>query len=399
MLGENAKAEQNFQRALALAPQDSEARQNWGWYLCTHERVKESIPEFERAVANPLYKTPEIPLINAGRCSAMIGDARAAEGFFQRALVVAPGNEPAAYGLAMLAYRAARYDDARRWMKAIRQTNLPPEALYLGMCVERKLGDRQAETSYTAQLRNRYPDSAEAKAPCDRKLRMTEQISNPTATPPSAPPRAASTAGGMLRAAREAMGMSLDTVAQQLKLAPRQVTALEEDDFAKLPGRTFVRGFMRNYARLVRIDAEKVLAALPGGDAPALDSPALQPTAPTIGHLPTMEHAKPGWTRWAIPLTLVAVIAAAAIYEFSRGRGDAQHAPATAPGAIEPERASPPKPTAGVSESPLPNPIGTAPAPRPSLAPESPPAQRQAEHPVRHLRPEHHHRPNLAPAT
>jgi cytoskeleton protein RodZ len=192
---------------------------------------------------------------------------------------------------------------------------------------------------------------------------MTEQISNPTAAPPSAPPRAASTAGGMLRAAREAMGMSLDTVAQQLKLAPRQVTALEEDDFAKLPGRTFVRGFMRNYARLVRIDAEKVLAALPGGDAPALDSPALQPTAPTIGHLPTMEHAKPGWTRWAIPLTLVAVIAAAAIYEFSRGRGDAQHAPATAPGAIEPERASPPKPTAGVSESPLPNPIGTAPAP------------------------------------
>jgi type IV pilus assembly protein PilF len=163
VLGENAKAEQNFHRALALAPHDSEARQNWGWYLCTHERVKESIPEFEQAVANPLYTTPEIPLINAGRCSAMIGDARAAEGFFQRALVVAPGNEPAAYGLALLAYRGARYDDARRWMKAIRQTNLPPEALYLGMCVERRLGDRQAETSYTAQLRNRYPDSAEAK--------------------------------------------------------------------------------------------------------------------------------------------------------------------------------------------------------------------------------------------
>ncbi len=35
-----------------------------------------------------------------------------------------------------------------------------PEALYLGMCVERKLGDRQAELSYTSQLRNRYPDCA-----------------------------------------------------------------------------------------------------------------------------------------------------------------------------------------------------------------------------------------------
>jgi Tfp pilus assembly protein PilF len=40
----------------------------------------------------------------------------------------------------------------------------PPQALYLGMCIERKQGDRQAELSYSSQLRNRYPDSAEAKA-------------------------------------------------------------------------------------------------------------------------------------------------------------------------------------------------------------------------------------------
>jgi cytoskeleton protein RodZ len=39
-------------------------------------------------------------------------------------------------------------------------------------------------------------------------------------------------------------------VAQQLKLAPRQVRALEEENFGMLPGRTFTRGFMRNYARL-----------------------------------------------------------------------------------------------------------------------------------------------------
>lgn len=164
VLGENAKAEQSFARGLALAPQDSEIRQNWGWYLCTHDRVKESIPEFERAVSNPLYKTPEIPLINAGRCSATIGESALAESYFLRALRTAPTNEAATYGLALLAYKAARHDDARRWMRAIRQTNLPPEALFLGMCVERKLGDRQAESSYAAQLRNRYPDSAEARA-------------------------------------------------------------------------------------------------------------------------------------------------------------------------------------------------------------------------------------------
>jgi len=44
------------------------------------------------------------------------------------------------------------------------QTNPPPEALALGACIERKMGDRSAEASYISQLRNRYPDSAEAKS-------------------------------------------------------------------------------------------------------------------------------------------------------------------------------------------------------------------------------------------
>lgn len=164
VLGENAKAEQSFTRALALAPQDPEIHQNWGWYLCTHQRVKEAIPEFEKAVSDPLYKTPEIPLINAARCSMMIGDDAAADVYFKRALTVAPNNEPAAYGLALLSYKGGRYEEARRWMRIMRQANLPAPALYLGMCIERRLGDKQAETSYTAQLRNRYPEAAETKA-------------------------------------------------------------------------------------------------------------------------------------------------------------------------------------------------------------------------------------------
>ena len=127
----------------------------------------------------------------------------------------------------------------------------------------------------------------------------------------TAPPVPAS-AGALLRAAREAAGMSIDAVAQQLKLAPRQVKALEDGDFTHLPGRTFVRGFMRNYARLVRLDPEAVLGALPAAAAPTLDSPTLHATAPTMGELPTTEPARHGWTRWAIPLTLVAIIGATA---------------------------------------------------------------------------------------
>ncbi len=50
-------------------------------------------------------------------------------------------------------------------MKNVMQQPAPPaDALYLGMCIERKMGDRSSEASYVSQLRNRYPESAEAKA-------------------------------------------------------------------------------------------------------------------------------------------------------------------------------------------------------------------------------------------
>ncbi|WP_341648617.1 helix-turn-helix transcriptional regulator [Thauera humireducens] len=60
--------------------------------------------------------------------------------------------------------------------------------------------------------------------------------------------------GAALRAAREARGESVAEVAFALKLNPRQIAALEADDFAALPGTAFVRGFLRNYARYVGLD-------------------------------------------------------------------------------------------------------------------------------------------------
>ena len=78
---------------------------------------------------------------------------------------MSPKNPTAAYGLALLAYKASKYNEARGWMRpAVQQANPTAAALYLGLCVERKLADHQAELSYISQLRNRYPDSAETKA-------------------------------------------------------------------------------------------------------------------------------------------------------------------------------------------------------------------------------------------
>jgi type IV pilus assembly protein PilF len=165
MLGERAKAEENFKQALSLAPNDSQIRENWGAFLCGTGHPREALPEFERVLKDPLYKTPEIALINAGKCSAALGDSKAADEYLRRALSVSPGNPIAAYNLALLAYRDKRNGEARAWMRPVMQQASPSaEALYLGACIERRQGDREAERSYESQLRNRWPDSAEAKA-------------------------------------------------------------------------------------------------------------------------------------------------------------------------------------------------------------------------------------------
>ena len=189
--------------------------------------------------------------------------------------------------------------------------------------------------------------------------------------PPS--PAVALTAGGLLRAAREAQGWSIDTVSQQLKLAPRQVHALEDDRHDDLPGRTFVRGFARNYARLVGLDPEAVIAAMPDrGGASAPEGAPLTASSRSIGEMPAPSAPRAGWFgRWAIPVLLVALIAAAAFYEFARpgmwSKGSGVREPA-AP--ITRKAADAPAGTTGVA---LPNPL-TAGEATTASAPPSPPA-------------------------
>lgn len=70
--------------------------------------------------------------------------------------------------------------------------------------------------------------------------------------------------GAQLRAAREARGLQLTELARLLRLGERQVEALERGDLSGLPGKTFVRGFVRNYARAVQLDAAPLLDLLDG---------------------------------------------------------------------------------------------------------------------------------------
>lgn len=70
--------------------------------------------------------------------------------------------------------------------------------------------------------------------------------------------------GAELARARERLGLTVREAAQRLKLAPRQIEALEAEAWDQLPGGAFARGMLRAYARLLRLDAEALVACVAG---------------------------------------------------------------------------------------------------------------------------------------
>ncbi|QJR15704.1 RodZ domain-containing protein [Usitatibacter palustris] len=81
-------------------------------------------------------------------------------------------------------------------------------------------------------------------------------------TDPVTPAETPRTLGALLVAERERQALSRTDVAQRLHMSVSQVEALEGGDYARLPKGTFLRGFVRNYAKVLGLDPEAVLVLL-----------------------------------------------------------------------------------------------------------------------------------------
>lgn len=199
--------------------------------------------------------------------------------------------------------------------------------------------------------------------------------------------------GEQLRLAREARGLEVADIAQTLKLGPRQVEALEGGDWKGLPGNTFIRGFVRNYARLIQIDPAPLMAQLDDVLEKPLSSLGVSEMAPA-----TMPHSGSAGSRRSKLVVLVgvgAVALAALVYfllpgDLSSLRESAQslldslarkeqEVPVSAPAATADEPVFPP----GATPQQVMNPQVLAPAevqasPSSSVAPSAGPETRDA---------------------
>ena len=115
------------------------------------------------------------------------------------------------------------------------------------------------------------------------------QVTNDTMPMPGEARPTGPTPGTILAATREAMGLSIKDVAQVLRYSPRQIEALERDDYAALPGSTAVRGFIRSYSKLLKIDPVPLLVTLD----PAIPPPTTDVRPPSnIGNAEHPETSK-----------------------------------------------------------------------------------------------------------
>ncbi len=89
--------------------------------------------------------------------------------------------------------------------------------------------------------------------------------------------------GALLAKRRKEFRLSVEDVSGRLKISPRQIIALESDDFAQLASMATVRGFIRSYCKLLELDPAPLIAMLSNEPNPAFESMVVRRPLPAPG--------------------------------------------------------------------------------------------------------------------
>ena len=157
--GEGRAAGAEYEKAVALDPQRGTVLNNYAVWLCGNGRAAESLPFFDRALADPSYPTPATALGNAGSCALAAGQPAYAEPRLRKALELDPANAVALAALADSEYRAGRYLEARAFSeRRLAAAPATADVLQLASQIEQKLGDTAAAARYVQRIKAEFPE-------------------------------------------------------------------------------------------------------------------------------------------------------------------------------------------------------------------------------------------------
>ncbi|MBU0748649.1 MAG: type IV pilus biogenesis/stability protein PilW [Gammaproteobacteria bacterium] len=164
-LNDFPQAEDSFRRALALRGNDPSLMHNYGWLMCQQRKYAEADQQFIQAIANPAYTARSKTLMARGLCQSSAGQYPEAEQSLLKAYELDAGNPVVAYHLASLLLRRNELTRAQFYIRRLNNSELSnSESLWLGIKIERAIGDSVAMRQLADQLRKRFPDSKELGA-------------------------------------------------------------------------------------------------------------------------------------------------------------------------------------------------------------------------------------------
>ena len=164
-LNDLAQADDSFRRAMALRGNDANLLHNYGWLLCQQQKYAEADQYFGRAIATPTYMARGKTLMARGLCQSRAGQLAEAEQSFLKAYEMDAANPVVAYQLSSLLLRRNELTRSQFYIRRLNNSEFAnSESLWLGIKVERALGDSVAMRQLAGQLRKRFPDSRELGA-------------------------------------------------------------------------------------------------------------------------------------------------------------------------------------------------------------------------------------------
>ena len=173
--GDLEKAEEYLRSAVRKKPDYAEAHNNLGNLLGLQGKSEEAIREYEKAVANVLYPTPEYGYYNMGREYARLKDLPRADGMYQRAIALNPSFAEAYRGLAMVQSEKGEWKEAARTLERLVDVapSHAPGWLDLGRLYLRLKRTEEARGAFRKAMAN--SDDPALRAEAAKYLNVLEQ--------------------------------------------------------------------------------------------------------------------------------------------------------------------------------------------------------------------------------
>lgn len=157
-------AERNFRTALAIAPANPQALNNYASFLYSRGRYDEAVSYLRELVQNTDYRARSQAYENLGLAELKTGEVAAAKESFARALQLSFSQPQSSLELAQIAYDEGQIGMAIQRYDGFRsQAQQTPRSLCLGMKLAQESGNPDQLASYAMALSNLYPKSREAR--------------------------------------------------------------------------------------------------------------------------------------------------------------------------------------------------------------------------------------------